>query len=342
LFKVLVDTDSSYSSLPNHFLKSAQSKVKGAGSRNTNFAMSSDSIDSASDSTTAFEVYVSKDTFKFNAAHFVAFEGYRERLHGHNYRVGVRLLGRKKIGADGYLIDFGNVKKVAQQVCKRLNEHFLCPIYSNVLKISTVTDDANGDKGGQQSSVHIECTVDGSKFVFPATDCVMLPIVHATAEEMAIYLYAEILNGLHADYLLRRGIHTMEVTVAEAVGQEAVFRLAIPTEVTSGETSETANEPSFRLDVRHFITSGKVIPMPCLSDSNDTAGQLKSGAVTVSSFPTGAATCDGTGKNSACSCAAHWKEKLASLARAINDGSLQRDCEHVTADTLQMVLDDGI
>ena len=32
-------------------------------------------------------------TRQFNAAHFVAFEGYRERLHGHNYHVSVRLIG---------------------------------------------------------------------------------------------------------------------------------------------------------------------------------------------------------------------------------------------------------
>ena len=32
-----------------------------------------------------YEVQVKSERFKFNAAHFVAFPGYRERLHGHNY-----------------------------------------------------------------------------------------------------------------------------------------------------------------------------------------------------------------------------------------------------------------
>jgi dihydroneopterin triphosphate aldolase (PTPS-III) / 6-pyruvoyltetrahydropterin synthase len=247
--------------------------------------------------TASFEVYVSKDTFKFNAAHFVAFEGYRERLHGHNYRVGVRLLGQRQIGADGYLIDFGNVKKVTQQVCKRLNEHFLCPMYSNVLTI--VADD---------ESVRIECHVDGSHFVFPRRDCAMLPIVHATAEEMAIYEYAEILNGLQAEYLLQRGIHTMEITMAEAVGQEAVFRLAIPT--------LTNENGSFALDVRQFIAEGKVIPMPCLPDSKNACGP-------------------------SCSCVAHaasLSDQFTRLAQAINDGSLQADGKPVTADRIQSVI----
>lgn len=40
-----------------------------------------------------FEVYVAKEDFKFSSSHFVAFEGFRERLHGHNYSCGVRLRG---------------------------------------------------------------------------------------------------------------------------------------------------------------------------------------------------------------------------------------------------------
>jgi 6-pyruvoyl-tetrahydropterin synthase len=202
----------------------------------------------AAKNTTSFEVFVSKDTFKFNAAHFVAFSGFRERLHGHNYRVSVRLLGERKIGADGYVIDFGNVKDVTKAVCKKLNEHFICPIHSDVLKITENADD---------KSVRIECE-DGTFFVFPVKDCAMLPLVHATAEELSIYLWAELLRGLDADYLIKRGIHTMEVIVAEAPGQEAVFRLEIP----------APTDTEFSLDVRTFITAGDVVPMPCLTEEH--------------------------------------------------------------------------
>ena len=196
--------------------------------------------------TTSFEVYVSKEDFKFHAAHFVAFAGYRERLHGHNYKVGVRVLGSRQIGADGYVIDFGNVKKVTRKVCKELNEHFLCPTLSDVLDISL-----------NSNSVTIVCQ-DDSTFVFPEKDCAMLPIVHATTEELAIYLYGRILNELTADYLLQRGIHTMEIIVNEAVGQEAVFRQEIP----------TGGLDNGSLDVRTFIMDQKVMPMPCESTTS--------------------------------------------------------------------------
>jgi 6-pyruvoyltetrahydropterin/6-carboxytetrahydropterin synthase len=205
--------------------------------------------------TTSFEVFVSKEDFKFHAAHFVAFEGYRERLHGHNYKVGVRLLGSRKVAHDGYVVDFGDVKKATRKVCKELNEHFLCPTLSNVLTISERKDD---------NSVSLICQ-DGSSFVFPKDDCAMLPIVHATAEELAVYLWSRILDGLQgSSYLRRRGIHTMEVVVAEAVGQEAVFRLEIP-EDDETDTSSPA------LNVADFVQMGTVSPpAPCPSrNEND-------------------------------------------------------------------------
>lgn len=38
-----------------------------------------------------FEVFVSKEDFKFNCAHFISFKGFRERLHGHNYRISIKV-----------------------------------------------------------------------------------------------------------------------------------------------------------------------------------------------------------------------------------------------------------
>lgn len=212
---------------------------------------------------TDFEVYVSKPDFKFNAGHFVAFQGFRERLHGHNYTVGVRLLGSRKISHDGYVLDFGDVKKVVKVVCKNLNERFLCPTKSDVIDIE-IMDSLNGNKNGQNAvsgvkskTVVLVCE-DGSRFVIPYDDCAMLPIVHATVEELSIYIWGEIIDGLDPDFLRRRGIHTMEVTTAEAPGQEAVFRHEIPTKKS-------------RFDIPSFIMSGdiEIEPMPCFEKVSD-------------------------------------------------------------------------
>ena len=71
---------------------------------------------------TSFEVDICKSDMKFSCAHFIAYKGFRERLHGHNYNMSVRMFGRGMVGSDGYLIDFGEVKKAARGLCKTLNE----------------------------------------------------------------------------------------------------------------------------------------------------------------------------------------------------------------------------
>lgn len=239
-------SSSSTDSSSNNNNGNASSAKKASASNNNSFPP----IKPSAIWPSTFEVFVEKDTFKFNAAHFVAFEGYRERLHGHNYRVGVRLQGnRTHIGPDGYVIDYGNIKKVCKDICKDLNEHFLCPMYSDVLHIVQNTE---------TGVVRIECAVDGTHFEFPAADCKMLPIMHATTEELAIYLWSQVVERLDAGYLKARGMSSLELTVAEAPGQQATFRYPIP---SSSSFSS--------LDVRHFIQTGQVIPMPCLEDDRN-------------------------------------------------------------------------
>lgn len=43
---------------------------------------------------------MSKEDFKFNCSHFIAFEGFRERLHGHNYRISIKVIGTNAVGKD--------------------------------------------------------------------------------------------------------------------------------------------------------------------------------------------------------------------------------------------------
>ncbi|RMD83891.1 MAG: 6-carboxytetrahydropterin synthase [Candidatus Dadabacteria bacterium] len=155
-----------------------------------------------------FAVYVSKDNFRFNAAHFMAYPGFRERLHGHNYRVSVRVEGA--LGSDGYVVDFGDIKRVARRVCDEMNERVLVPLASDCLRIER--------RDGQ---VEI-ATEDGSQFSLPEGDCVLLPIAHSSAEELAAYVCDRLLAEL--EVLGQRGVRAIEVTVAETPGQEARYR----------------------------------------------------------------------------------------------------------------------
>ena len=197
-----------------------------------------------------FEVKVSKEDFKFHAAHFVAFDGFREPLHGHNYKVGVRLMGQR-VGHDGYLIDFGIVKKTTKAVCKELNNHFICPMKSNVIQFLHSTT------FNQQPQVTLTCQ-DGSIFSFPTSDVAQLPIIHASSEELAIYIWTKILSALNADYFRERGIHTMQITVMEAPGQEARFSWGIPT------PSEEASQPLTVDNLLNQQLASSGPPQPCL------------------------------------------------------------------------------
>src|ERR1700728_4096069 len=80
-----------------------------------------------------FSVQVAKETLKFSAAHFIAYPGFREALHGHNYQVGVYVEGR--LAKTGYVIDFGLIKKLTKQMAERLEERTIVPGNSVCLTI---------------------------------------------------------------------------------------------------------------------------------------------------------------------------------------------------------------
>jgi len=155
-----------------------------------------------------YQVHVFKDYLKFSAAHFIAYKGFREPLHGHNYQVSVRVEGG--LGADGYVLDFGIVKQATKRVCERLDERVLLPADSDCLRIER-----------RAGSVEVRYE-DGATFTFPEADVVLLPIVHSSAEELARFVSSEIRAEL-VD-LRRRGVTSIEVGVAEAPGQIAYWR----------------------------------------------------------------------------------------------------------------------
>jgi 6-pyruvoyltetrahydropterin/6-carboxytetrahydropterin synthase len=145
-----------------------------------------------------YSVVVSKDYLKFAAAHFIAYPGFREPLHGHNYQVSVR-------------VEFGLVKRVAKALCEELDERIIVPERSDCLTIAV--DPARVSM----------TTPEGDHFQFPRRDCVVLPIVHSSAEELAAYVLGRLRTAL-ATEAGGRGLAALEVGVAEAPGQIAYCR----------------------------------------------------------------------------------------------------------------------
>ncbi len=158
-----------------------------------------------------FSIHVTKENLKFSAAHFIAYPGFREPLHGHNYQVGIRLEG--DLAATGYVLDFGIVKRVAKEIVNRLDERTLIPADSDCLKI-------------EQRGDSVAIRYDRDEFVLPSSDVCLLPIVHSSTEELARFLWHRLTEELQTLSALA-GVTAIEVSVAEGPGQAAIYRQEI-------------------------------------------------------------------------------------------------------------------
>ena len=155
-----------------------------------------------------FSVSIGKELLRFTAAHFIAFKGFREPLHGHTYQAEVKVSG--PVEPDGYVVDFLVLKKIAEEECQKLHFTTLLPEHSDCLRIEANTE-----------TVRVECE-DGTHFSFPRQDVCLLPIVHSSSEEIAQYLLAR----LRARLAEARGnsIETLEVLIEDIPGQVAACR----------------------------------------------------------------------------------------------------------------------
>src|SRR5687767_11757057 len=81
---------------------------------------------------TPHRIFVGKDIHKFSSSHMTVFpDGTKERLHGHNFQVGVEFeLHSTRLAS---LLDFGMLKKTLSQLCEGLDQRLLlavrCPAF---------------------------------------------------------------------------------------------------------------------------------------------------------------------------------------------------------------------
>ncbi len=114
-----------------------------------------------------FEIDVAKSELSFAAGHFITYGGGRcERLHGHNYRVGVRISG--ELNDDGLVYDFVALKRRVSALVADLDHKML--VQTENLTLGVDADDR------EVRVLHGEYT-----YVFPRRDVVLLPIENTTA-----------------------------------------------------------------------------------------------------------------------------------------------------------------
>ena len=138
----------------------------------------------------------------FSAAHFIVGHEKCEHLHGHNWSVGATIEG--KPDEHGLIVDFLDLRKILEGICKSYDHRLLLPSRNRALRRSS-------------EGVRTRISIHGGVFEFPTEDVVWLPVVNTTVEELARVIAAELKKRLP-----HPNVRRIRVWVEESPGQRAV------------------------------------------------------------------------------------------------------------------------
>lgn len=160
-------------------------------------------------STDSFRVCLEKDNLVFSAAHFITFNGnICESLHGHNYRVKCEIIG--PLDENGYVVDFIALRDALTEIVKHLDHHVLLPTQHPTIKVV-------------EQDHEVVATFEEKRWVFPAVDCVLLPLANTTAELLAHHIGQHLVDKCRAQFGDK--IEKLIVGVDENRGQWGVVEL---------------------------------------------------------------------------------------------------------------------
>ncbi|HWW88186.1 MAG TPA: 6-pyruvoyl tetrahydropterin synthase family protein [Vicinamibacterales bacterium] len=160
-----------------------------------------------------FRVSVSKDNHTFASAHFITFAGHRcEGLHGHNYRAGVTIAGALDEEC-WFVVDFVMVKRIMKRLCDEIDHKVLLPLENPKITVA---------EEGESVTVAVE---GKRRYVFPRTDCALLPVPNTTVEMLARLLTTRIHTELKQNGV--RGLTSIEMEIEENFGQSASYRVEL-------------------------------------------------------------------------------------------------------------------
>ena len=129
-----------------------------------------------------FHVRVSNDDLVFSATHFITLDDHTcEALHGHDYRLAAEVSG--PLNEHYYVVDFIALRGTLLALAKELDHRVLLPTDHPMIHV-------------QSDSGEVKVTFDDRRWVFPASDCLVLPIPNTTTELLARYLARQLLDRL--------------------------------------------------------------------------------------------------------------------------------------------------
>jgi 6-pyruvoyltetrahydropterin/6-carboxytetrahydropterin synthase len=160
-----------------------------------------------------FQVKLRKAVHVFCAGHFITLtDTLCEAVHGHNWTVGVDVEGPP--GRHGMVVDFIQLRDLVTAIVSRLDHRMLLPDRNPWLAVNT----AAGPTGRAETTVSFA----DRRWVFPADECLILPVANTTAEWIARWIGTELIAALAAAGNPVTG--RIRVEVDECLGQSAVWQ----------------------------------------------------------------------------------------------------------------------
>ena len=156
-----------------------------------------------------YRVRLDKEYHVFCAAHFITFDGkICEPLHGHNYRVAVEVDG--PLDENQYVVDFIALRDALKAITDDLEHHMLLPLEHPTIHVRV-------------EQREVEVRFEDRRWVFPRSECALLPMPNTTAELLARYIGKRLL----ADVEARTGTRPerIQVSVDESNGQWGICEL---------------------------------------------------------------------------------------------------------------------
>ncbi len=159
----------------------------------------------------SYRVRVTKDHLVFSAAHFITFNGnICERLHGHNWRVAVEVSG--PLDENRYVFDFIALRDATQKIVDELDHRMLLPTRHQTIRVTS------GEK-------EVEVRFEQKRWIFPAEDCFLLPVVNTTAEEIAFWMASRLQKDMIEQ--TEHHLESLRVEIEENFGQWAICEIPV-------------------------------------------------------------------------------------------------------------------
>ena len=167
-----------------------------------------------------FRVDVSKEQFVFSAAHFITFASdICERIHGHNYAVRASVEG--PLDENRYVVDFIALRDAVLKETRALDHHVILPRDHAEIKVTSDERETTA-------------TFRDRRWVFPNEDCVILPVINTTAEEIARVITERVIEQTHMQFGPQ--LSFIEIAVDENCGQWGVCRMPWPNEAPASSS----------------------------------------------------------------------------------------------------------